>query len=97
MGSTRLTLLELHGDIKIGPKSLGFGSEGESSAPESDSSERSRPESEAAEESGGPAGVALLVGLVFLGILGLAVRNRLGGDSGAALETPVELAESDDL
>jgi len=93
MGGIRLTLLELHGDIKLGSTSLGIGSEDESTTGTGASVERAASE----DESSATSGIGVLVGLTFLTILGLAVRKRFSGDSDELLEQPVELAESDDI
>jgi hypothetical protein len=89
----RITILELHGDLTIGPKSFGFDAEDDPTT-----ADRSPTGSESTTDGGsGGAGIALLVGLVFLAILGLAVKRRRGDASEAAVEQPVELAESDEL
>jgi hypothetical protein len=92
MGELRLTLFELHGDLAIGPKS--FGVDDEESA---GSTDRSTDGSAASTADTGGSGIALLVGLVFLAVIGLAVKRQLGDSGEATVEQPVELAESDEL
>lgn len=94
MGQFRLTILELHGDLNVGPKSLGFDSE-ETEEPRDERSTTDRDST--TDEETGTAGIALLVGVVFLALLGLAVKRRQDDADEATVEQPVELAESDEL
>jgi|AntRauTorcE11898_2_1112593.scaffolds.fasta_scaffold08413_4 hypothetical protein len=90
MSDKQFTLFELHfnGDLQIGPRSLGSGTEGDADAsttiPELGSSDGSIAD-EADEESGSSV-LAPLFALGLLAALGYAVKRLLAGESGAGLD-----------